>query len=68
MNMSLIVNGSLIIEKKSRGVNVGSTRYSYCEVDDESWDHILVGCDFAKTTFEWIFRWCGISGYAVLES
>jgi len=44
----------------SRGVNIPSTLWVLCNLENESVDHLLLHCNYAKTVQEWVFKWCGI--------
>lgn len=42
-----------------RGIIVSHPSCHLCETDFESTNHLLVECNFTKTVFQWISRWCG---------
>ncbi|KAL7617107.1 hypothetical protein Lser_V15G02675 [Lactuca serriola] len=44
-----------------RGINTDLVTCGECNTDEESADHIICGCSFARFTWEWIFIWCFIS-------
>lgn len=41
-------------------INLSSTVCCQCGETEETTDHVLVRCLFAKEVLEWIFRWCYI--------
>lgn len=44
---------------KNLGINIASSKCGECNLEEETSDHLLC-VSFAKYTWEWIFRWCGI--------
>ncbi|XP_023732085.1 uncharacterized protein LOC111879884 [Lactuca sativa] len=43
-----------------RGVNVTSTMCYHCGEVEETSDHMLIQCSYAKTIMKWILKWCNI--------
>lgn len=50
-----------------RGVNLENILCSLCEDVQECVDHVLVSCQYARTVWDWTFKWCGISPSILLS-
>lgn len=46
---------------KYRGINISLMICGECNMEEESADHLLCEYSFTRVTWEWSFRWCGIS-------
>ncbi|CAI9272496.1 unnamed protein product [Lactuca saligna] len=41
-----------------RGITVNSKICSQCSEKEETMDHVLSECTFAKSVMKWILKWC----------
>ncbi|CAI9283588.1 unnamed protein product [Lactuca saligna] len=48
------------VNLSKRRVNVQSTICCQCGEEEETTDHVLIQCSFAKSVMEWILKWCNI--------
>ncbi|CAH1425832.1 unnamed protein product [Lactuca virosa] len=46
---------------QKRGINFNIVMCSYCDLEREDTDHVLIKCSMAAKVWEEIFRWYGIS-------
>ncbi|CAI9266456.1 unnamed protein product [Lactuca saligna] len=49
------------VELSKRGVSVETKNCLMCNEGEESTDHVLVDCPYARRVFEGVFGWCGMS-------